>query len=137
MTATELLREALGELRYRRTAMMQHQIRYSAALEMKIDAFLSQPEPQAMSAEDQEGFYEKLWKDFVSIQRGDAQRLCEKAERYYREQQHMSAEEVREACVEIASGFHCGVPYENSGQETAAAIERRIRSLDLSRKEIK
>jgi hypothetical protein len=35
---------------------------------------------------DREGFYEKLWKDFVSLQRGDAVGIVEKVERYYREQ---------------------------------------------------
>lgn len=33
-----------------------------------------------------EGFYEKLWKDFCSLQRGDAQGVCAKVEKYYREQ---------------------------------------------------
>ena len=34
-----------------------------------------------MSSET-EGFYEKMWKDFVSLQRGDVQQLCKDAERY-------------------------------------------------------
>src|SRR3990167_6483930 len=34
---------------------------------------------------DREGFYEKLWKDFVSLQRGDVVGICERVERYYRE----------------------------------------------------
>ena len=34
-----------------------------------------------MSSET-EGFYEKMWKDFVSLQRGDVQQLCKEAERY-------------------------------------------------------
>lgn len=37
-----------------------------------------------------EGFYEKLWKDFVSIQRGDAAGILAKVERYYREQAERS-----------------------------------------------
>ncbi len=31
-----------------------------------------------------EGFYEKLWKDFVGLQRGDAVGTCEKVEAWYR-----------------------------------------------------
>ena len=42
-----------------------------------------------------EGFYEKLWKDFVSLQRGDAQGICKKVEQYYREQPS------REAATEL------------------------------------
>jgi hypothetical protein len=34
------------------------------------------------AASEREGFYEKLWKDFVSIQRGDMQEICRCAERY-------------------------------------------------------
>jgi hypothetical protein len=41
---------------------------------------------------DREGFYEKLWKDFVSLQRGDAVGIVEKVERYYREQASESHE---------------------------------------------
>ena len=29
-----------------------------------------------------EGFYEKMWKDFCSLQRGDVTRICKDAERY-------------------------------------------------------
>jgi hypothetical protein len=36
-------------------------------------------------AHSREGFYEKLWKDFVSIQRGDMQGVLARVERYYRE----------------------------------------------------
>jgi hypothetical protein len=39
-----------------------------------------------------EGFYEKLWKDFVSLQRGDTVGICAKVERYYREQASASHE---------------------------------------------
>lgn len=31
--------------------------------------------------EDKEGFYEKLWKDFVSLQRGDVNEICIEAEK--------------------------------------------------------
>jgi hypothetical protein len=30
----------------------------------------------------QEGFYRAMWLDFVSLQRGDARRICEDAARY-------------------------------------------------------
>ncbi len=40
-----------------------------------------------------EGFYEKLWKDFVSLQRGDMQGICAKVEKYYREQASASHEQ--------------------------------------------
>lgn len=33
-------------------------------------------------AAEREGFYEKTWKDFVSLQRGDARLICEDAARY-------------------------------------------------------
>jgi len=39
------------------------------------------PEP----TEDREGFYEKLWKDVASLQRGNAQEVIARVERYYRE----------------------------------------------------
>lgn len=32
--------------------------------------------------ENNEGFYEKMWKDFVSLQRGDATLICKDAVRY-------------------------------------------------------
>lgn len=35
---------------------------------------------------EREGFYEKLWKDFCSLQRGDMIGVLERVERYYREQ---------------------------------------------------
>src|SRR5262245_34580509 len=44
----------------------------------------------APSAE-REGFYEKLWKDVCSLQRGDAVGVFEKVERYYREQESRSS----------------------------------------------
>jgi hypothetical protein len=31
---------------------------------------------------EREGFYEKMWKDFVSFQRGDATLICKDAARY-------------------------------------------------------
>ena len=31
---------------------------------------------------EREGFYEQMWKDFVSLQRGDVQMICKDAERY-------------------------------------------------------
>jgi len=33
-------------------------------------------------AAEREGFYEKTWKDFVSLQRGDAKQICVEAARY-------------------------------------------------------
>ncbi len=33
-------------------------------------------------AAEREGFYEKTWKDFVSLQRGDAKQICIEAARY-------------------------------------------------------
>lgn len=35
---------------------------------------------------EREGFYEKLWRDFVSLQRGDVQQICREAELYRRSQ---------------------------------------------------
>ena len=35
---------------------------------------------------EREGFYEKLWKDFCSLQRGNAQGIVAKVEQYYQEQ---------------------------------------------------
>ena len=31
---------------------------------------------------EREGFFEKMWKDFVSLQRGDAKKMCTNAARY-------------------------------------------------------
>lgn len=30
---------------------------------------------------EREGFYEKLWRDFVSLQRGDVQQICKRVEK--------------------------------------------------------
>ena len=45
----------------------------------------------ATPVDKREGFYEKLWKDFCSLQRGHAVAVVEKVERYYREQTFPSA----------------------------------------------
>ena len=42
------------------------------------------------SETEREGFYERMWKDFVSLQRGDAKQICVDAARYrwWRENAH-------------------------------------------------
>lgn len=51
-----------------------------------------------MSSET-EGFYEKMWKDFVSLQRGDVQQLCKDAERYrWLREQHWHNSSVAIVC---------------------------------------
>lgn len=44
-----------------------------------------------LAADSKEGFYEKMWKDVCSLQRGDAVGTIQKVERYYREQEAMHA----------------------------------------------
>lgn len=62
---------------------MNETLRY--AKEMKLPTEFPLSEQPQDGVVEHEGFYEKLWKDFVSLQRGDAIGVCEKVERYYRE----------------------------------------------------
>lgn len=54
----------------------------STNFERSKDMSLVQNDTGERMAAEREGFYEKMWKDFVSLQRGDARLLCEDAARY-------------------------------------------------------
>ena len=54
---------------------------------------------------DREGFYEKLWKDFVSLQRGDVVGICERVERYYREKDEPKGSAPQYTLAQKAAAF--------------------------------
>lgn len=93
--------------------------------------------PSAQSAErasEREGFYEKLWKDFVSLQRGDAAGVCEKVECYYREQES-AASATRDSILEEAA-LACEACDPMSGKpDTWEECAEAIRALKVARSE--
>jgi hypothetical protein len=89
--------------------------------------------------EEREGFYEKLWKDFVSLQRGDATGICERVERYYRERAETQeapqpvapdAELVKHLRDEAVKLLAMG--YESTSLDTIDILNQAARALERS-----
>ena len=84
-----------------------------------IARHLSRPEPQ-------EEFYKKLWKDFVSIQRGDMLGVIEKVERYYREHPEPSGETPETNAASFLTTHGSNAQFQAVQSDFARSLERRL-----------